>query len=544
MNRRIALRLAYGIAAVVLLLIPTAQSLAAPTATPTLAPFAVPTATPAATAAPTPPSLPGGGLKASITPAGAYLQADGSMELTLQVSTLYHDAGPTLYGVTAYYQSAVLAEFGDLAPGHAPQTLRATVTLSEAQLGTSQTVVFSWTENDADMSVPVTFTVKSSTGMVGAVTVERSFSIAEIFVGEQATVSYVVKNIGNLPVLNLVVTDGMLGVVGTRPQLEVGETWAFSVSPKLMQTLASAPVVTGNTLLGVLRETCEAQTLTVLRAFLQSTIKLNHDGPIKVGDDVQLVGELINKGDCPLMDVRLELDGVVIAQIATLGLGELLQVDHNIQITTQNLLTMTLYALTPANAEYKRELDQIDLFADLQSGAYNLSVSVIPDRTRLTEPGAVQLTVSVTNNGAVPISGIRIITDELGSTPRPMEDIQPGQYAQDDLTMSLNESRAIYIRCEYTGPNGQPRYVSAAPLYITIGEEENTLSKPGGFEDFFMRYIVRTNNLFKYLVALVIALGGTMMVVSGMHKNGVFRKKTAEGKGLEPPKDEEVSPLS
>ncbi len=104
-----------------------------------------------------------------------------------------------------------------------------------------------------------------------AMTVTKSASSTLLQESGDVTFTYLVKNIGTLPISNIVLTDDTLGVVSGPPSgdtndndvLDPSETWTYSITAIVAETTTGAASATGNTDTPGQQVSAQSNTVTV-----------------------------------------------------------------------------------------------------------------------------------------------------------------------------------------------------------------------------------------------------------------------------------------
>jgi uncharacterized repeat protein (TIGR01451 family) len=246
--------------------------------------------------------------------------------------------------------------------------------------------------------------------------------------GGTATYGYVVTNVGNSPLSNLVVTDDacspvtyVSGDTNNNDRLDLTETWHFACSTTLTTTTtdhARASAAFGST---AVSDTDQATVTVATSAPAIHVVKAANPTSLPAGGgSVTYTYVVTNTGNTPLTGIVLKDDGCASITLTggdtnangRLDTGETWQYRciATITVTTTNTVTATGHAGTVTVTD----TDQATVAVTASNAAINVlktaSVNSLP-----AAGGSVTYSYVVSNKGNVPLANISVIDDKCAS---------------------------------------------------------------------------------------------------------------------------------
>lgn len=271
--------------------------------------------------------------------------------------------------------------------------------------GTAETAFFGSVSDTDDAMVDV---------IHPAIDVTKVGSPNPVLTGSSVTYTFVVTNIGDVPLFNVLVTDDKLGEIGTIDELAVGASSTLTKSANLTETTTNVVTVTGYDRLE--HPVIDTATETVYVYDPQIEIIKSVDPTVVLsGEEVTYSFAVTNKGDIELHNVLVTDDKLgEIGVIDSLAIGETVTLTKTAAITvdTPNVATAVGSYGSVESQFYGMVSDDDDAYVEVVAPAIDLVKTASADAV---ESGtSVTYTFVVTNIGDVPLFNVLVTDDKLG----------------------------------------------------------------------------------------------------------------------------------
>ena len=244
--------------------------------------------------------------------------------------------------------------------------------------------------------------------------IEKTVAPDHVLAGDTVTYTYLVRNVGDVTLYDLVVTDDVLGEIGTIAELGVGDEWELTQDAVINEDVANVGTVVGY---WTEEPSDEGYVEADDGAFVDvvnpsiDVLKSAFPDTIVFSGAVDYYYWVHNTGDVPLLDVT-----VVDDMLGTVASGFMLDSDE----TTMIVVTTTIDEDTENRVdatgtdEWGHEVTDFDVaFVDVVHPEVSLDKSVSPSEGVLAGE-EVTYTYIVTNTGDVPLNGLDLVDDKLG----------------------------------------------------------------------------------------------------------------------------------
>lgn len=470
-------------------------------------------------------------LHASITP-DAMAQA-GSATVTLSIQ---NQSATVMEGLTVSQGATAVREIGSLDAG-GETTASWEVQVGADKLGHPFSYSLTWTQDGQAHSKPFDVTVQRLSPNP-SMRMERIVSAGVVEAGQQVDIQYTLVNDGNIVFENLIVTDTVGGVVGSKPRIAPGETVVFTASPTILSNTQSNPKATF-LYNGMAMELTAGDPVKILLAQSQVVLEVKADKTeVGRGDSVKLTGSIQNAGtiDIGNLVVSDETLGEVY-RAPSLAAGETAAFTKEITVEeAQDYLFHLTYSTQ------RGEMLQSDAFVSITiegelPPAPKLRVEVTPALTTLKTAGDVTWSIEVFNEGAVPVTGI-IITERAQGEVASADLIGPGQSNLYKATIPVEYNREMRFTVSAMDSTGRAFTIAAEPVSVLVGPQPSASAAPGsspaqpsapGGLAFIEKLLTFDLVGFLYLllgilVVLVIILG-VLLFATGVHRGLRYLKQ-------------------
>ncbi len=292
----------------------------------------------------------------------------------------------------------------------------------------------------------------------------RSVSSTYVQKGEEVSITYRLRNTGNVALTGIRVKDALYGEIGEVERLEPGKKHAFTLNLTVEDNCQSAPEASYSYPDAPRRVSQKLDSLDIFLADEYLELMLEADkSAVSPGEVVTLRLKLVNRGDVTYD--RLEISDQALGNMGSVP-GELLPGQEYVFVKTVNMKTTTTFMFSVSGESTGGK--------QINSGSNMLTVAVTPvvdsiqllleatpDETALAAPGQVNFTIRVSNLGELDIRGVQLSEQTHGEI-KTLAVAAPG----DTL---VNQS--YYI-------SGDTTFIFTAELTDTQGGELTVLSNP------------------------------------------------------------------
>ena len=262
-----------------------------------------------------------------------------------------------------------------------------------------------------------------------AIEIVKTASDPKIITGDAVSYTYMVTNVGDVPLGNILAVDDMLDITGESiPDLAVGGSFSFTVPTTLTETTTNTVDVTGYDAQGHPVTDSDQATVEVIDPSVSIVKTVDHEH-ILVGGSVLYTYVVTNTGDAPLMNIVVDDD-----QLGQVGIAANLGVSESTTFTAPaDLLEDTFnIAVVTAIDEFENPYTDTD---EAMVYVHDPAVSIVKtaNPTVILAGETVQYTYVVTNDGDYPLDTL-VVTDDILGAVGTIPLLAPG--ASDTLLLS------------------------------------------------------------------------------------------------------------
>lgn len=244
--------------------------------------------------------------------------------------------------------------------------------------------------------------------------IEKTASTPAVLPGGSVTYDYVVTNVGDVTLQDLLVTDDHLGVIGTIPLLAVGQSMTLHATTTLSASTLNIGAVAGTDLLGHPVSDTDDASVAVYHPSIQIE-KTADPVMIHAGETVIYTYFVTNTGDIDLTDVHVTddvLGAIGVIPSLPVGASETLWVDHAVSVDTLNVgEAVGEYGI--ADSPFGGTVsDTDDAVVDVIAPAITVDKTAVPADAVAGTP--ITYHFVVTNTGDVTVYDIHVHDDVLG----------------------------------------------------------------------------------------------------------------------------------
>ena len=411
---------------------------------------------------------------------------------------------------------------GEIAPGETRTFSRQhSVTAEELEAGE---ILYTLSCDDpADAGVKINYSVRAQirhSDATPAVEFTRQFSSRSVEAGAPVTVTYRVRNAGNVPLSDLQVQDALGGYVGRVDSLDVGESRTLVNRATISGDTASSATLSYRAEDGEERsEALEDVIVRVARADMESVFTAGYSA--FSSNTATVVLTLTNAGDVGYRDICVidDLYGGVIADGLTLDPGsDPLEVSRAYALRGEEGFRWRVTGVSNSGSHVDFVTDTVELPPAAQGASDALRLTVRALTPRICRAGNVTMRVSIENPGGAELRDLVLSEPSLGELYSFAALPADGAITRDFLVRV--ESDAQY-EFSVRGADADDAEVSATAPAVEVeiasdgalpeGESERLIEfaggsiKIGGSSTFAVLLLVSGALLLVLIVALIVA---------------------------------------
>ncbi len=232
-----------------------------------------------------------------------------------------------------------------------------------------------------------------------SIIVEKTADPSVILSGDLVTYTYLVTNTGDVPLVNIVVSDDKLGLICTIPTLASGASSACIKTIQIYETTTNVVVITGEAPDNDTVSDNDTTTVDVIHPNF-TVIKTADKTEVHINETVTYTYLINNTGDCTLYNITVA-DNLLgsICNIASLGAGETATCNKSTIITENTTNVAIVTAKPPVGPE-------------INETANETVTIVAPNMTIEKEVIRITYRITYTNNGNADAANV-VIADTI-----------------------------------------------------------------------------------------------------------------------------------
>lgn len=382
----------------------------------------------------------------------------------------------------------------------------------------------------------------------------RSQSMTYAQPGQSITLTYTVKNTGNVPLISVDVSDELIGEVGTLSELAIDEKKTFTKRVTVGESaLSSKPRVTysysGSQ--DIVEKELAASSIKIAQPSLE--VVLEADATlVNPGDTVMLRCKLINNGNVGYRKVQLS-DQVLgdLGFIDDLRAGKDTVYAKAVRISSKTTFKFTITANDTTGSDVTAVSNSLTIDVVNQADEGSLTLSAQPDRTTVAEGEAVNFTLVLCNSGASDIYGIELSERTRGFIAH-INQLRAGETMPITASYTVTGYEMFTFSASMTQHDGAKREALAGPITIQLGEatptEAPTPAPTAIPAATIAPGVMRAYNaVFNHIITIVLAVSVCIVIVlivmvmvsRSQRKPGAKRRgrHSRRGKSAPPPAD-------
>ena len=418
--------------------------------------------------------------------------------------------------ITLTSEDGLLSEpIGQIGPGES-QTLVRQHAVTQAELDAGYLGYTLTHDPDDPEGEKVAYALNVPIGKANArpdVDFTRQVSSGYVARGGLATVTYKIRNTGNVPLNALRIRDSLGDFTGRLEQLGVGESKSFISRVTISEESASEPELSYNTPGGDTR-TLALDPLPIRVAESALELSFSVGRSVFGADTADAILTLTNTGnaDCTNITVLDDIYGGVIADVITVpGGASPVEIAYTYPLRGEGEFRWRVTGTSGTGEALDLRTDTVALDAQPAEETVQVTLAAEARTPRINRAGGVTFDFSIGNNGTVMAQDALLYEVSRGEIRR-LAALPTGEPLKLSATYAVAKDEQFIFCLNYTDVQGHPRTVSTSPIDVRIapdGAAPEPLGEAGiGLDG---ESVKMGGNSSAFMVLLVIA--GTALVV-------------------------------
>ena len=407
-------------------------------------------------------------IQVAVRPEG--LIAPGDVMLSFIIENVSEEDARNVYLSSA---DGLLSELvGQIAPGESQSFSRQhSVSAEELEAGE---IVYTISHDDPnDAGVKINYSVRAQirrSDAQPAVEFTRQFSSRSVEQGGTVTVTYRIRNTGNVPLSDLQVQDALGNFTGRVEELGVGESRTLISRATIDEASISSAVLSyrteGNA--DILTQTLADAVVNLAAADLQGVFTVGYSAFSKGTADVVLM--LDNAGNVGYRDLCVidDLYGGVIADELVLPAGsDPIEISRAYSVRGSEGFRWRVTGVSEAGDRINFVTETLTLSPREAGSASALRLSVRALSPKINRAGNVIVRVTIENTGGVEARDLVLSEETLGAI-HTFAVLPEDGIIQRDFTIRVSDDATYNFALRGEGAGGEELYAAAAPVEVAI----------------------------------------------------------------------------
>lgn len=301
----------------------------------------------------------------------------------------------------------------------------------------------------------------------------RQFSSRSAGAGSALTITYRVRNSGNVALLDLRVQDELGDYVGRVERLNAGESRTLVSRATVTESAASVASLSyraegaGDELFV---ETLEDVTISLAQPEIEASFSAACAPFSRDAADVFL--RLTNRGNCDYSDITIEdalYGGVIAAGLSLPANGAPIEFGKTCALRGDGGFRWRVTGVSAAGERFELVTDTVSLEAPPSGDPAALTISAEALTPRIRRAGEVTVRVQISNPGGADVRGVLLSEDALGPL-REFAVLPAGATIVRDVSLRVDSDSAYNFSIRYPGAGGEAMRASA-PAEVVIAPD-------------------------------------------------------------------------
>lgn len=417
-----------------------------------------------------------GSLRVSLSVSPTALVGPGEVKVSL---SLENTGFSTIEDISLDAQTGRNYNFTDIEPGDKKSFKLDNFPVNEYQIGEPIDFIFSYTEDMFQQQYVTQLTVEQKTAKPD-MTVTREASTLSANAGDEITLTYTLKNTGDVDLYNIDITDEISSTpIAQGLFLAAGDKvktvpYTFTME----KTVQSSPKIAAQSEGGDLNLTVEPIQIKLTEPFID--VIITKKGADDAGTKLDIT--LNNTGNVAISALTVtDETGAIIADAFSLepGKGKSFSYDLPKSPTTRMFWAKAVGSLSDeAGTKVEFSSEEVEIPPIISQEEVGLDVEVTADNSMLEAPGTVNVTIALNNTGSAELTNL-VVKEAIAGEIRRIDRLPPGTESF-TIALQFNQSSDLNITVtaqdilenDYTF-NAKSLRIDVTPQVTPPPEDEN-----------------------------------------------------------------------
>lgn len=437
----------------------------------------------------------------TIEPKSLVVPGDATITFTM----VNHTTGMLEALCLTSVDGTVVEPIGDLAPAETAVFVRAhSVTQDELDAGTIPYIITCVSGSD-HFSYPVSASIVKNAAEP-EVEFLRMVSDSYVSDGGSATIVYKVKNVGNVPVRAISISDALGSFERTLDVLDVGESHSFIQYAAAGENVVSAPVLTYSAVSDEQEiYTVQLDGLPLYAAHAALSAEFIAGRSVLASDTAEVILTLTNNGNVDYSDVVVYDDvfgGIVADTVRIPADSAPVQIARTYPLRGDSSYRWRITGKTEAGDSVDFVTETVSVPAEEVSEEISLALSASTTMPRISRKGYIPVRIEVSSLSGAEARNV-CITDASGEEVYTFAIVASGEPTVRELRVYVDSDTTLAYSASCPDENGGTYTVSAQPLEITIGRGGQTPETDESVKSLFGGLATQMHNTSLFMVMLV-----------------------------------------
>lgn len=408
-----------------------------------------------------------------ITAVPEELVEPGDISLTFTISNISDTDAQNVYLSSS---DGLLSEpVGRIAAGES-QTFSRTHSVSQDELDEGKITYTVSHDDPADADAKVNYVAQADircSAMQPRLEFTRQISHRKIAAGGTATITYRIRNTGNMALTGLLVEDDLGNYTGRVEHLDVNESRTLISRVTLTEDAVSTASLTYtvDALEQTFVETLAELPIQIAESRINASLSANYSAFSTNTADVMLV--MRNTGSAACRDVRVIDDiygGVIADELYIPADGIPVEVSRSYPLRSNEGFRWRITGVSETGENISISTETVKLEPRQPADISNVNVYMQALTPRIRRSGEVGVRMVIENAGDADITDVLLAEDNLGEVHR-FAIVPAGGSLEREIRLDVKETTAYNFHLQYADAEGMQQAVECDPVEITLAAD-------------------------------------------------------------------------
>lgn len=288
--------------------------------------------------------------------------------------------------------------------------------------------------------------------------------------GSTATITYKIRNTGNVPVTAVRVRDSLGDFTGRMELLDIGESKAFISRVTVNADSVSAPELEYTQPDGTTHTSrLTASSIYLAASSLETEFSVAHS--TFHANSAEAVLSLFNAGNSDYRNITVidDIHGGVIADSIALAAGsDPIDISYTYPVRGDAQYRWRITGKSEAGETIDLTTKTVSIPAGESADSISVSIEAVPRMAKISRPGFVTFDIAIHNTGSHMAQDVLLYEVARGPV-RQLAVLPTGEPTLCSVRYEVRPDSQFIFCLNYTDENGNPRTVSTAPITVEIG---------------------------------------------------------------------------